>query len=163
MIRILCFLLMLSFNHNLFSQSNFLVSFSSGLQSIKKDVGLNYDFGLSYKVSPKTLLNAEILFAELDKNEYSLTYELQKYSINVHYGLENDTNFGISLIMGFSYMIFEKTLIQNEHEGLGIDLGAKFSFQQNRNFDYGFKLLNTFNPVANGAIFQSNLFFTYRF
>lgn len=161
--RILFFLSMLSFTPQLFSQSNFSVSFSTGLQSIKKDVGLNYDVGLSYRVSPKTLLNAEFLFAQLDKNEYSLTYEVQKYSINVHYGLVNDTNFGISSIMGFSYMVFEKTLLQDEHEGLGIDLGAKFSFQQNRNFDYGFKLLNTFNPVANGAIFQSNLFFTYRF
>jgi hypothetical protein len=157
----LAILFFLCINFFSFSQSKFSLHFSGGSLAIKKDFGVNFDFGVGYKISNKIQLNAETLISELNKNEYELKYNLEKYSINVNYNFLPENNFSISSICGFSYINFDKKLILDKNDGIGVDLGINFGFNQNKNFCYGFKLVSTYNSIANGGILQSNLFFIY--
>ncbi len=148
-------------NYSTFSQSKISLNSSTGSLAIKKDFGLNYDFGIGYKISNRIQLNAETLISQLDKKEYDLKYDLQKYSININYNFLPDNKFYISSICGFSYINFDRKLVLDKNSGLGIDLGMNFGFNQNENFSYGFKLINSYNSISIGGILQSNIFFKY--
>lgn len=147
--------------YNFYSQSNFSLNFSTGTLAIKKDFGLNYDFGLGYKITPKVQVNVEIMMSQLDKKEYDLEYDFQKYSLNVNYNFLPENNFSLNSIFGFSLINFDKTLEMVNNNGLGIDIGFICGFNQDKNFSYGFKLISTYNSISNGGILQSNLFFKY--
>lgn len=149
---------------SIFAQSKWNAEASGTSLLIKSDVGLAYGAGIGYQTSERINLIAGFLNASIDNDFISDDYNVVKYYFNVDYRLSNiDSNYGISSIMGFSYMDFDDKLNLDDGNGFGVDLGARTFYSHNDNYEIGFKLLSTFNSVSPGAILETGLYFKYKF
>ncbi|WP_282042784.1 hypothetical protein [Winogradskyella flava] len=148
----------------IFGQSKFNVEAHGSSLLIKSDAGLAYGAGIGYQASSRINLVLGYLNGTIDSDFIDDDYSINKYYFNVDYRFNKENSkFGIASIMGFSYMDFDEKLNLNDGNGFGMDLGANTFITQNENFEYGFKLISTFNSESPGAILETGLYVKYKF
>jgi hypothetical protein len=131
---------------------------------IKSDAGLAYGAGLGYQASSRINLILGFMNGTIDSDLINDDYNVSKYYFNVDYRFNSeDSKFGIASIMGFSYMDFDDKLNLDDGNGFGMDLGVRAFISQNDNYEYGFRLISTYNSESPGAILETGLYFKYKF
>jgi len=149
---------------SIFAQSKFNLEAYGSTLLIKSDTGLAYGAGIGYQVSNRINLVLGYLNGTIDSDLINDDYNINKYYFNVDYRFNSEASkFGIASIMGFSYMDFDTKLNLDDGHGFGVDLGANTFIKQNDNFEYGFKLISTFNSESPGAILETGLYVKYKF
>jgi len=148
----------------IFGQSKFNVEAHGSSLLIKSDAGLAYGAGIGYQASSRINLVLGYLNGTIDSDFIDDDYSINKYYFNVDYRFNKESSkFGIASIMGFSYMDFDDKLSLDDGSGLGLDLGVKALMSHNDNFEYGVKLISTYNSESPGAILETGFYIKYKF
>jgi len=130
---------------------------------IKSDAGLAYGLGVGYQTSSRINLILGYTRGTIDSDLINDDYNIDKYYFNVDYRLNSTgSKFGIASIMGFSYMDFDEKLNLNDGKGFGLDLGVNTYISGGKNFEYGVKLITTYNSKSPGAILETGLYLKYK-
>jgi hypothetical protein len=151
----------LLFSTFLFSQSKFSIGFGINEQFIKKDRGVNYEGFIGYKVNQDIAINLVGSNAEMKNKDLDINYKLDKYSILMNYDFAKSENSKLESIFGFSYLKFDKKLLEKNNTGLGIDVGVQTTFGLKNNLNYGLKLVSTYSNISPGGIFNAGAFLKY--
>ncbi|WP_417860761.1 hypothetical protein [Winogradskyella sediminis] len=146
------------------AQSKFNAEIHGTSLLIKNDAGLAYGVGIGYQATNKINLILGFLNGTIDSDLINDDYNVGKYYFNVDYRFNSeDSKFGIASIMGFSYMDFDDKLNLDDGSGFGMDLGVRAFISQTDDYEYGFRIISTFNSESPGAILETGLYFKYKF
>lgn len=158
-------LLLLSLLFPLFvmSQSKFNIELTSGLLLIQKDNGLNASLGVSYSASPRIDVGVHYIFSEMSANSLDLNYKFNAISLHTEYAFIPENYLGLAGVFGFSYLMFDKALVLENNNSIGIDLGLKLMMNNTGKVNYGMKIINTYSSDSFGGIINNTLFLKYNF
>tara|TARA_R110002111_G_scaffold79274_2_gene125564 strand:+ start:550 stop:1065 length:516 start_codon:yes stop_codon:yes gene_type:complete len=142
--------------------SKFTFGFALSEQLVAKDSGENFEVSLGYAISNDMSIylsaaNATMRSKALDKN-----YKLDKYAIQVTYDFAKSESTKLESIFGFSYINFDKKILEDDNNGLGIDLGIQTTFNLKSRFNYGLRIVSTFSSFSPGGILNAGIIFRYR-
>ena len=144
-------------------QSKFNVEGFTSAILIKSDGGLAFGGGLGYEASNRIHLNLGYLYGTINSDLIDDDYNINKYYVHVDYRFNSEeSKSGIAAIMGFSYMDFDDTLNLDDGTGFGCDLGAN-AFISEEKWEYGTKLIATYNSKSPGAILEIGVYLKYKF
>lgn len=100
--------------------------------------------------------------ATMRSKAFDTNYKLDKYAIQVAYDFLKSENTKLGSIFGFSYLNFEKNILDDDNNGLGMDLGIQTTFNVRGNFNYGLRIVSTYSGFSPGGILNAGINYTYR-
>ncbi len=138
----------------------FAVNLNVNQQFVKSDFGLNLEGIVSYRFSKDFSLGISFANGRMENEELNLKYNLEHYGLQANYAfVKINDNIQLESIFGFSYLRFEESLMLDDNDGLGIDLGIQTVFRTNRDFNYGLRIVTTYAEVSPGGIINAGAFF----
>jgi hypothetical protein len=146
-----------------FSQSKFSTGVGVDQLYLKDDSGTNYEAFVGYKVHSDITINLVGSFATMETKATDMKYNINKYALLVSYDFAKSEKVKLESVFGFSYLYFDKKLLLDDNQDLGIDLGFKTTFGLKNKINYGFKLISTYASIAPGGLLNAGSFIKYNF
>ncbi|GAA4241049.1 MULTISPECIES: outer membrane beta-barrel protein [Winogradskyella] len=142
--------------------SKFTFGFTLSEQLVAKDSGENLEAYLGYAISNDIGIGLLISNATMRSKALDTNYKLDKYAIQVTYDFAKSESTKLESIFGFSYINFDKKILEDDNNGLGIDLGIQTTFNLKSKLNYGLRIVSTFSSFSPGGILNAGLIFEYR-
>jgi len=142
--------------------SKFSFGFTLSEQLVSKDTGENFEVTLGYSIDTNMGINLSVANATMRSKELDINYKLDKYAIQVSYDFAKSENTKLESIFGFSYINFDKKILEDDNNGLGIDLGIQTTFNLKSRFRYGLRIVSTYSSFSPGGILNAGINFTYK-
>ncbi|RCW92782.1 outer membrane beta-barrel protein [Winogradskyella arenosi] len=162
-------ILVLTFNVNLVTAqdinadtSKFSIGFTLSEQFVGKDSGENIEGSFGYAINTNMSLYLTAANATMRSNTLDINYNLDKYAVQVAYDFLKSENTKLESIFGLSYLSFDDEILEDDNNGLGVDLGVQTTFNSGGSFNYGLRIVSTYSSFSPGGILNAGINFTYR-
>ncbi|WP_225037151.1 outer membrane beta-barrel protein [Winogradskyella sp. SM1960] len=144
------------------NRSKFSIGFTLSEQLVGKDSGENIEGTLGYAINSNMSLYLSAANATMRSDALDTNYKLDKYAIQVAYDFLKSENTKLESIAGFSFINFEKKILEDDNNGLGVDLGIQTTFNLSGRLNYGLRIVSTYSSFSPGGILNAGINFTYR-
>jgi len=151
------FVVALFFSISFYGQSKFSLGFGLSNQSVSKDNGFSYEGNIGYDITSEMTLSLLVSNAVMENK--AIDYKIDKYGILLSYDFAKTDKLKLESLFGFSYLIFDKKILQSDNKDLGIDMGIQTTFGVKRRIKYGIRLMGTYSSIAPGAMLNTGVFF----
>ncbi|WP_179315125.1 outer membrane beta-barrel protein [Winogradskyella undariae] len=141
--------------------SKFSMGFALNEQFVGKDIGENIEGFLGYSINSNMSIYLSAANATMRSKALDTNYELDKYAIQVTYDFLKSENTKLESLFGFSYVNFDKKILADDNNGLGIDLGIQTIFNLNNRLNYGLRVVSTYSNFSPGGILNAGIIFRY--
>ncbi|WP_179320027.1 outer membrane beta-barrel protein [Winogradskyella helgolandensis] len=142
--------------------SKFTFRFGLSEQLVGKDFGENFEVALGYAINNDMGIDLTLANATMRSKELDINYKLDKYAIQVTYDFGKSENSKLESIVGFSYINFDEKILEDDNNGLGIDIGVQTIFNLKSRFNYGLRIVSTYSSFSPGGILNAGAIFTYK-
>ncbi len=142
--------------------SKFSIGFTLNEQLVGKDSGENIEGVFGYAINSNMNLYLSVANATMRSDALDTNYNLDKYAVQVAYDFLKSENTKLESIFGLSYLSFDDEILEDDNNGLGVDLGVQTTFNSGGNFNYGLRIVSTYSSFSPGGILNAGINFTYR-
>ena len=142
--------------------SKFSLGFTLSEQLVGKDSGENIEGILGYAITSNMSIYLSAANATMRSKALDSNYKLDKYAIQVAHDFAKSESTKLESILGFSYLNFDEKILEDDHNGLGIDLGVQTTFNLEHRLNYGLRIVVTYSSFSPGAILNAGINFSYR-
>ncbi|WP_124979564.1 outer membrane beta-barrel protein [Nonlabens xiamenensis] len=131
-------------------------------QLIKEDRGIHVEGAVEYYFAPRFSVELAFSQAWMEQDETETNYELFGLGLRGNYAFAQSENIQLESIFGFSFLQYPDDFLSEDNQGLGLDFGIQVLFRRQKKFNYGFRMLTTYNHIAPGGILNGGVFASLR-